>query len=147
MEIERKYLIKEDKVPDNYKEYNFYEIEQAYLCIAPVVRIRKQNDDYVLTYKSKGHMIREEHNLPLTKESYEHLLNKADGTIITKRRYLIPFNKYMIELDIFSGKHEGLILAEVEFETQNDAENFTAPEWFGEDVTFSGKYHNSMLSQ
>ena len=52
-----------------------------------------------------------------------------------------------IELDIFHGAHQGLILAEVEFPTEKMAEEYQPPEWFGEDVTFSTKYHNSTLSQ
>ena len=85
MEIERKYLIK--KLPEDLAQYPYMEMEQAYLCTEPVVRVRKEGEDYVLTYKSKGLMVREEYNLPLTKESYEHLLEKADGTVITKTRY------------------------------------------------------------
>ena len=92
-------------------------------------------------------MIREEYNLPLTKESYEHLKAKADGRIITKKRYMIPYDKYMIELDVFEGELAPLILAEVEFESEEEALNFKAPEWFGEDVTLSTKYHNSNLSK
>ena len=88
MEIERKYLIK--KLPEDLAQYPHMEMEQAYLCTEPVVRVRKEGEDYVLTYKSKGLMVREEYNLPLTKESYEHLLEKADGTVITKTRYRIP---------------------------------------------------------
>ena len=147
MEIERKYLIERDKLPICYKEYSYHEIEQAYLCTEPVVRVRRSDDEYYMTYKSKGLMVREEYNLPLTKESYEHLLAKADGVIIKKKRYLIPYENHTIELDIFEGKHKGLILAEVEFETEDMANIFTAPDWFGEDVTFSSKYHNSTLSQ
>lgn len=147
MEIERKYLVKSP--PENYTDYPCHQIEQAYLCTAPVVRIRKEDKQYYLTYKSKGLMVREEYNLPLTKDSYEHLLLKADGTILTKKRYLIPLDPsghLTIELDVFEGKFEGLLLAEVEFETQKEAENFQPPDWFGEDVTFSGEYQNSRLS-
>lgn len=147
MEIERKYLIERDKLPICYSKYSYHEIEQAYLCTEPVVRVRRSDDEYYMTYKSKGLMVREEYNLPLTKESYEHLLKKADGSIIKKKRYLIPYESYTIELDIFEGSHEGLILAEVEFETEDMANTFIAPDWFGEDVTFSSKYHNSTLSQ
>ncbi|MFQ9934079.1 MAG: CYTH domain-containing protein [Lachnospiraceae bacterium] len=147
MEIERKYLICKDKLPVNYSEYPCLIIEQAYLCREPVVRVRKQNNEYYLTYKSKGLMEREEYNLPLTEESYNHLLKKADGAIIKKKRYLIPLKPYTIELDVFQGKHEGLILAEVEFRSREEAEEFNPPVWFGEDVTFSSKYHNSTLSQ
>ena len=93
-------------------------------------------------------MAREEYNLPLNAEAYHHLLTKADGNILTKTRYNIPLGNHLtIEMDIFHGKFEGLILAEVEFSTIEEAETFTTPEYFGEDVTFSSEYHNSTLSQ
>lgn len=147
MEIERKYLI--TNPPANYAQYPFHRIEQAYLCTEPVVRIRQEDDSYYLTYKSKGLLSREEYNLPLTKEAYCHLLTKADGNVLTKTRYLIPLENtgLTIELDVFEGNFAGLILAEVEFETETDAREFIAPEWFDEDVTFSGEYQNSRLSR
>ena len=146
MEIERKFLIK--NLPDNLSSYPYHQIEQGYLCTAPVVRIRRQDEDYYLTYKSKGLMVREEYNLPLTIESYAHLLPKIDGILISKKRYLIPIESDLtIELDIFEGKLSPLILAEVEFDTEEQAKAFTPPEWFGEDVTYSMDYHNSVLSQ
>lgn len=145
MEIERKYLI--DRIPDGLKETGRLTIEQGYLSTDPVVRIRRQNDEYFLTYKSKGLMVREEYNLPLTKEAYEHLSAKTDGNLITKTRCLFPLDDaHTIELDIFHGRLEGLKLAEVEFATEEEAKNFQPPEWFGKDVTFSGEYHNSRLS-
>ena len=100
MEIERKYLVK--TLPDHLDQYESKKIAQGYLCTEPVVRIRRSNDDYYLTYKGDGLMVREEYNLPLTK---------------------------------------------VEFDSVEEAEQFTAPDWFGEDVTNSGKYHNSYLSR
>lgn len=145
MEIERKYLVK--TLPENLDTYPCRQLEQGYLATAPVVRVRKDNDKYELTYKSKGLMVREEYNLPLTKDSYEHLKQKADGRIITKKRYMIPYGIYTIELDIFENDLAPLILAEVEFATEEEANTFVAPEWFGEDVTFSKQYHNSVLSQ
>ena len=102
-EIERKYLI--HTIPFDLKEYAFHDIEQGYLCTEPVVRIRKQDDTYYLTYKSKGLMVREEYNLPLTAEAYAHLREKADGKLITKRRYLIPFGKYLLFPE--TGPHAG----------------------------------------
>jgi len=71
MEIERKYLL--DQLPENLTSYPCKKIEQGYLSTEPVVRIRRSDDEYYLTYKSKGLMVREEYNLPLTKESYLHL--------------------------------------------------------------------------
>ena len=87
-------------------------------------------------------------NLPLTKEAYEHLLLKIDGRLIKKRRYMIPLEGNLtVELDVFEGELAPLILAEVEFPDEDSALSFTPPDWFGEDVTFSGKYHNSHLSR
>lgn len=147
MEIERKYLI--HTPPQDYQQYPCHQIEQAYLCTEPVIRIRRQDDEYWLTYKSKGLLAREEYNLPLTKEAYAHLLEKADGIVLCKRRYLIPIAEtdLIIELDVFEGDYRGLRLAEVEFATEEDAMAFVPPEWFGEDVTFSGEYQNSRLSK
>lgn len=146
MEIERKFLVKE--LPGNLKEYECHQIEQGYLCTkTPVIRIRRSDTKYTLTYKGEGLMVREEHNLPLTKEAYEHLREKADGILITKKRYKIPYQKYLIELDIFEGELAPLELAEVEFKTEKEAEEFVPPKWFAEDVTYSGKYHNSYLSK
>ena len=146
MEIERKYLIKD--LPFSLNEYSFHKIEQAYLNTDPVIRIRKQDDDYIFTYKGRGLMAREEYNLPLTNESYQHLLAKADGNIITKKRYEIPDGTgKTIELDIFEGVFSGTVVAEVEFETIEEANSYTAPSWFGKDVTNDTAYHNSNMSK
>ncbi|MGN0466425.1 MAG: CYTH domain-containing protein [Lachnospiraceae bacterium] len=146
MEIERKFLVKQ--LPDNLENYEARQIEQAYLCTSPVVRIRKKDEDYILTYKSSGMLERMEEEMPLTKESYEHLREKADGNIITKIRYLIPEeNGLLIELDCFLGVFEGFVMAEVEFESIEQARAYNAPEWFLEEVTYDKNCHNSNLSK
>ena len=146
MEIERKFLI--DRLPEKLEVYPHKELEQGYLCTDPVVRVRKEGEEYVLTYKSKGLMMREEYNLPLNKTAYEHLLETADGIVISKTRYILPEKDGLkIELDVFHGEHDGLILAEVEFPNEKMANSYCPPDWFGEDVTFSTKYHNSNLSK
>ena len=148
MEIERKFLIQRENLPENLEQYPSKVIEQGYLCTEPVVRIRKSNDNYYLTYKSKGLLAREEYNLPLTKEAYEHLKPKADGIVISKVRYVIPEKDGLsIELDVFKAPYEGLLLAEVEFPTEEAAHAYQPPKWFGEDVTYSTEYHNSTLSK
>lgn len=162
MEIERKFLI--NKLPENLSSYQCLNIEQAYLCTDPVVRIRRQNEDYYLTYKGKGLMVREEYNLPLNKEAYLHLLSKADGNIISKKRYLLPLLKPVfaegyrvpdhsdaslnlkIELDIFDPPFAPLMLAEVEFPTEEMANAFLPPAWLGKDVTNDRAYHNSNMA-
>lgn len=146
MEIERKFLI--PSLPGNLESYPCRIIEQGYLNTTPVIRIRRDNDKYELTYKSKGLMTREEYNLPLTEDAYLHLLSKIDGRLIRKKRYMIPLDHELtIELDIFEDELAPLVLAEVEFPDEETANSFTAPDWFGEDVTLSGQYHNSNLSQ
>lgn len=152
IEIERKFLVSKESAryyleKANLKEFDCHEIEQAYLTTDPVIRVRKSDDDYYLTYKGKGLMSREEYNLPLTKESYETLLQKADGNIITKQRVLIPYNKYMIELDIFKPPFDYIYMAEVEFASEKEAIEFEKPDWFLKEVTDDREYHNSVMSR
>ncbi len=146
MEIERKYLIAQ--LPDNLEQYPCRFIEQAYLCTSPVLRIRRQDDTYILTYKGAGLLSREEYNLPLSEEAYRHLLPKTDGTVITKKRYLIPLpNGRTAELDRFFGVWEGLVFVEVEFPDEDASHTFQPPAWFGREVTFDHTFQNSWLSQ
>ena len=144
MEIERKFTVKE--LPD-LSQFAFHVMEQGYLNTDPVVRVRKEDDNYYLTYKGKGLLAREEYNLPLNEEAYYHLVEKSDGIIIRKKRYLIPYEKYTIELDVFEEPYENLIIAEVEFDTEEEAATFKPPAWFEEDVTLDRRYHNSNLSK
>ena len=98
MEIERKFLVSKENLPADLNSYPHHRLEQGYLSTAPVVRIRKEDDNYYLTYKSKGLMTREEYNLPLTKESYEHMRPKADGSsfpkpaILSRKKMDSPLN-------------------------------------------------------
>lgn len=148
MEIERKFLVK--KLPDNLDKCKYHIIEQGYLSSdAPVVRVRRQDDEYYMTYKGAGLMAREEYNLPLTKEVYDHLLTKADGNIIRKKRYLVPIEgtELTVELDIFDKPFSPLIVAEVEFGSIEEAESFELLDWFSEDVTNDNQYHNSNMAK
>lgn len=119
------------------------------------------NEEYYLTYKGSGMMAREEYNLPINKESYFHMREKADGNVISKKRYLIPLPNpgyrpgfpvppadytLTIELDVFDPPCAPLVMAEVEFGSKEAAEAFLPPDWFDEDVTFQREYHNSYLA-
>lgn len=159
MEIERKYTIQH--LPEDLDSYPSHLIEQAYLNIDPVLRIRRQDNEYYLTYKGAGMIAREEYNLPLNELSYQHLLEKCDGNIVTKRRYLIPLPnpsfvpgfvpdknlELTIELDVFSGKFDSLVIAEIEFPDRETANALIKPDWFVEDVSNKHEYHNSYLSR
>ena len=154
MEIEKKYKVK--KIPEKLQDYFCLDIEQGYLCTSPVVRIRKMNEEYILTYKSKTPLqeseyhtkISNEAEFPLTRSSYMHLREKVDGNLIQKKRYLIPIkNGLKVELDVFGGHLEGLVFAEVEFHSVEEATEFVPPDWFGDDVSLDKRYSNSYLSQ
>lgn len=177
MEIEKKFLLL--SMPQNLDEYKKKEIEQGYLNRKPVVRIRKSNNDYILTYKSKVDkeqdsdeaIVNNEIEAALTKEAFYHLLEKIDGHVVEKTRYIIPIGtcrdncpglsvddidedgrksadcELKIELDVFRGRLEGLKYAEVEFPTVAAAEAFKKPDWFGEDVTNDRRYRNGHLSE
>lgn len=146
MEIERKFLVK--KLPDNLDSYKYHIISQAYILTAPVLRIRQLDDEYILTYKSAGMMARKEIEMPLDKMAFFKLLAKTEGLVISKKRYLIPDNMgHTIELDIFDGDLKGLIMAEVEFSDEKEANEYMPPEWLGQDVTNNPAFHNSTMSK
>jgi CYTH domain-containing protein len=119
------------------------------------VRIRKSNDDYYMTYKSRLNITAdqgtalccEEVELALTKESFEHLKEKVDNNLIKKIRYIIPLEKGLrAELDIFLNRLDGLTMVEVEFPDEESAGAFNPPDWFGEDVTFDNRFKNNYLA-
>lgn len=155
MEIEKKYKVR--YLPEGYETYPSKKIEQGYLCESPVIRIRKSNDSYILTYKSKKGVkekeekeaetrISQEVEVSLSKEGYEHLKEKADGNMIEKTRFIIPLEgERKAELDVFHGVLEGLCFVEVEFESLEQAKAFVTPEWFGEDVSLDSRYLNKNL--
>lgn len=154
MEIERKFLLKE--MPGDLSKYEKKVIEQGYLCKKPTVRIRKSNEEYILTYKSKQGVLDDanrtakvlnEIEVPLGKEGYEHLKKKVDHNIIVKIRYIVPLeNGLKAELDIFEGKLSGLKVVEVEFPDEETANAFVPPAWFGKDVSLDSRYTNGSLA-
>lgn len=164
MEIERKYLV--TKVPENLEQYEKKVIEQGYICTHPTLRIRKSNENYILTYKSNKSnelgstaICNEEIERLLPKEAYLHLREKVDGNIVRKTRYIIPLEKKLeagscevvneglrAELDVFEGVLEGLVFVEVEFPDVAQADNFVKPDWFGEEVSADKRYRNTYLS-
>ena len=160
MEIERKFTVK--KLPENLEKYPCHIIEQAYLNTDPVVRVRRQDDEYYMTYKGKGLLAREEYNLPLNETAYYHLREKADGNVISKKRYVIPItdptfaSEFMndidqislcVELDVFDEPFAPMIIAEVEFPSEEAANAFVPLDWFDQDVTHDPAYHNSNMSR
>lgn len=143
-EIEKKYLIKKLPALNNLKKYK---IIQAYISIEPVLRIRQKNDKFFFTFKGKGFLKRVEFEQEITKNEFENLLKKTEGNIIEKNRYIYPLeNGLFAEIDIFEKPFENISIVEVEFKTEEQAQNFTPPDWFGQDITNNSKFTNSYLS-
>lgn len=143
MEIERKFLVKE--MPDlNGLAYD--EIRQGYFSITPEKRVRQKGDKFYLTEKGEGDLVREEKEIEIDIKTAKELFEKSKTYIIKKTRYYIPYDKYTIELDIYKGRHAGLVVAEIEFETEEQALNFVPPNWFSTDITKDKSYKNMMLA-
>lgn len=146
MEIERKFLMPGN--PFDLTGIPSVEISQSYISFMPTLRIRKQDDKYIFTAKSRGHMAKEEFEVEVSYEEYESLRKKVDGYEISKTRYFIPLKNGLTgEFDIYHGSLKGLYTIEVEFSTEAEANLFIAPDWFGEDVTMKKRYKNSWLAE
>ena len=144
-EIERKFRVA--TLPEDYADYPSKKMIQGYLNREPVVRVRDEGGEYFLTYKGGGLLERIEYNLPLDQKSFSNLIKKADGIVIEKTRYYIPISdSHQAELDIFEGELAPLILVEVEFGSRSEADEVEPPAWFGQEVTWDSRYHNSTLS-
>lgn len=146
-EIERKFLVR--KLPDDLRAFPSAEIAQGYLVSTDdglQVRLRKKSEQYSLTYKRGLGNVREEREVALTAEQFATLWPATEGKRLSKTRYDIPFGERVVEIDIYSGRHEGLVVAEVEFDDEESAINFQPPDWLGEDVTGDPRYSNQLLA-
>lgn len=161
-EIERKFRVR--SLPFDVEKYPHYTIEQGYICTDPVLRVRMSGEledkgqvlreaHCTLCYKSSGLMSHREESFPINVDQFQRLKEKAEGKVIEKVRYRIPFDSYVIELDLFKNVKDpmeptmDLMMAEVEFPSEDEAMAFTAPEWFGEEVTLDKRYHNSEMTK
>lgn len=152
MEIERKWLIDINDIPYNLDDYKFLLIEQGYISFSPTIRIRKitNKGEYILTIKSESKdngLSRQEYEININEEQYNQLLNKIEGNILSKNRYIIPYDKYTLELDLFNGTYEGLGYVEIEYETLEQANEFIAPNWFKQELTGNKKFTNASLAR
>jgi CYTH domain-containing protein len=96
--------------------------------------------------EEKG-LTRDEHQYKLTKEEYEHLLSKQEGDTIYKTRYQIKVDNYTYSFDFFHEQLDGLSYMEIEFPTEEEANDFQAPDWLGKDVTNDKDYKNQSLAK
>lgn len=147
LEIERKFLIRE--LPVDLTSYPHTEISQGYLVSLETglqVRLRKSGEKYSLTYKRGSGNVREEREVELTAEQFDTLWPATERKRLVKTRHNIPFGDRVVEIDVYHEKHEGLIVAEVEFDDEAAAKNFQPPAWLGDDVTGDPRYSNQLLA-
>lgn len=145
-EIERKFLVRD--LPD-LTRYRPAEISQGYLVSLDdglQVRLRKSDDRYSLTYKRGMGRVREEREIELEADQFAILWPATAGKRLIKTRYVIPFGDRVVEIDLYHERHEGLIVAEVEFDEEEAAKNFLPPAWLGRDVTGDPQYSNQLLA-
>jgi adenylate cyclase len=146
-EIERKFLVK--RLPENLAQYPHDEIQQGYLAVAPggvQVRLRKKGAIRSLTFKRGNRSAREEREIRLSAEQFDALWPATAGRRLSKVRYEVPWHDHMIEIDIYNGRHDGLVVAEVEFDDEKSCTAFEPPDWLGEEVSGKSRYSNVELA-
>ena len=148
IEIERKFLVK----TEGFKENSFVknEISQGYLNSNPerTVRVRIKGNQGFLTIKGKGNetglsRLEWENEIPV--DEAKQLLPLCESGVISKTRYEVKFGNHIYEVDEFFGENEGLVIAEIELQSEDEA--FEKPDWLGKEVTNIKKYYNSHLSK
>jgi adenylate cyclase len=146
-EIERKFLLK--RLPDNLKGSRRYVIEQGYLASESAgrqVRLRKRGKAATLTFKVSRGSHREEREIRLSPKQFASLWPGTAGRRLRKVRCEIPWKNLVIEIDIYQGRHAGLVVAEVEFPDRVSCRKFQPPSWFGREVTGEKRYSNVRLA-
>ncbi len=142
-EIERKFLVDTAKLPTLPKGHV---MKQGYVPTQGItVRARISDDQAFLTLKGRATgLSRSEFEYPISVEDAQQILTELCAhPLVEKTRYLIPYGEHTWELDIFEGENEGLIVAEIEFESENEV--FELPTWVTEEVSHDTKYRNSNL--
>lgn len=143
-EIERKFLVK--RLPFDSEISPFVPIEQGYLALEPEgqeVRLRRKGELYYLTVKSQGTLVREEHEVELSKEQFEVLWPGTADRRLQKDRYFFE----TFEVDIYKGNLQGLVVAEIEFGEAEKAKSFQLPDWLGKEITHINFLKNRNLLQ
>lgn len=147
-EIERKFLLK--RLPVQILHSRHSKIAQGYLANESGgrhVRLRKKAKTATLTFKVGRSTAREEREIRLSPKQFATLWPATAGRRLHKTRYLVPWKKLTIEIDIYHGRNHGLIVAEVEFPSLSSCRKFKPPAWFGREVTGEKRYSNVRLAR
>ena len=145
-EIERKFLVNGDYKSKSFKNFR---IKQGYLALSgiSVVRVRIKGEKAFVTIKSaleENTIKRNEWEYEIPVQDAEEMLLLCEEAVIEKTRYLVNVGNHVFEVDEFYGDNEGLLIAEVELESEDEA--YEKPNWLGPEVTGNVRYYNSFLS-
>jgi adenylate cyclase len=146
-EIERKFLLPE--APTWLAEARAVRIEQGYLAIEEEVeiRLRRTEEERLLTAKRGHGEVREEIEIALDREQFDALWPLTESRRLTKTRHLVPIdNGLTAEVDVFEGELEGLVLGEVEFDSEEQSERFEPPAWIGDEIAGDARYAGQSLA-
>ena len=145
MEVERKFLVPSPPELDGTESS---EIEQGYLAIGEgeEVRLRRRGGRLLLTAKRGSGLTRDEAEVEIDQGAFDRLWPLTEGRRLHKRRHVIPLGGLRIEVDVYAGDLEGLVVAEIEFPSEEEANEFDPPGWFGEEVTSDHRYRNETLA-
>jgi adenylate cyclase len=147
IEIERKFLVKGEGWRGAVSRRR--RIRQGYLANGGRVSVRVRGYDgaeAVLTIKSaEPGTVRDEFEYDIPMEDAEHLFDLCSGVVIEKERHEARFGGLLWEIDVFHGANQGLVVAELELESKDQA--FERPDWLGEEITGDRRYYNSALSE
>lgn len=146
-EIERKFLVKGEFKSLSKESFR---IAQGYLSSVPdrTVRIRIKGEKGFITIKGKSNasgLSRYEWEKEISLVEAQELLTLCETGTIDKTRYLVEFENNTFEVDEFYGDNEGLVMAEIEL--QSESYIFSKPNWLGVEVTGNERYYNSQLSR
>lgn len=147
IEIERKFRVKNTTFLENIK--TSFKITQGYLNLDKnrTVRVRIKDSQGVITIKgvsSDNGLSRFEWEKEISYEDAVQLMSLREGFVIDKTRFIVPFGEVVFEVDVFGGANKGLIIAEVELQSENQI--FEKPDWLGEELTGDERYYNAYLS-
>lgn len=146
-EIERKFLVKNDSFISQSIRTEI--IKQGYISTEKeaTIRVRTKNDKAYITIKGiNTGATRNEWEYPIPAKDAEDMIEKlCKANIISKTRHIIEHDGKTWEIDVFDGRHSGLILAEIELSSEDEI--FSIPPFIGEEVTNNPKYYNSELSK
>jgi adenylate cyclase len=145
MEVERKFRLQQ---PPDLSSSESDPIEQGYLAVGAdgEVRLRRKGEKTLLTAKRGAGLSRGEAEVEVSAEQFEALWPLTEGRRLRKRRHVLPHDGLEIEVDVYEGELEGLIVAEIEFDSEEQARGFEPPDWLGDEVTGDERFLNENLA-